>query len=40
MTVGDTSSGAGEEPGADSSVHATPHHEVDHTVEPTDDPLR
>lgn len=39
MTVGDTSSGAGEEPGADSSVHATPHHEVDHTVEPTDDPL-
>lgn len=39
MTVGDTTSGAGEEPGPDSSVHATPHHEVDHTVEPTDDPL-
>lgn len=39
MTVGDTASGAGEEPGQDSSVHATPHHEVDHTVEPTDDPL-
>lgn len=39
MTVGDTTSGAGEEPGQDSSVHATPHHEVDHTVEPTDDPL-
>ncbi|CAD5952888.1 MULTISPECIES: adenylate/guanylate cyclase domain-containing protein [Streptomyces] len=39
MTVGDTTSGAGEEPPSDSSVHATPHHEVDHTAEPTDDPL-
>ncbi|MFJ9636695.1 adenylate/guanylate cyclase domain-containing protein [Streptomyces sp. NPDC101178] len=39
MTVGDTTSGAGEEPPSDSSVHATPHLEVDHTAEPTDDPL-
>lgn len=39
MTVDDTTSGTGEEPPPEPSVHATPHHEVDHTAEPTDDPL-
>ncbi|WEH39976.1 adenylate/guanylate cyclase domain-containing protein [Streptomyces sp. NBC_01218] len=39
MTVGDTGSDAGARPPSDPSVHAAPHHEVDHTVEPTDDPL-
>lgn len=39
MTVGDTGADAGGRPPSDPSVHATPHHEVDHTAEPTDDPL-
>lgn len=39
MTVDDTTSGAGTQPPSEPSVHATPHHEVDHTAEPTDDPL-
>lgn len=39
MTVDDTNSDDGAEPSSGPSVHSTPHHEVDHTAEPTDDPL-
>ncbi|WP_031092855.1 adenylate/guanylate cyclase domain-containing protein, partial [Streptomyces sp. NRRL S-15] len=39
MTVDDTNSDDGVEPSSGPSVHSTPHHEVDHTAEPTDDPL-
>lgn len=37
MTVDNISSGADEEPPF--SPYRTPHHEVDHTAEPTNDPL-
>ena len=33
------SGSGGSSGGTSSSVHPTPHHEVDHTAEPTDDPL-
>ncbi|MFE4688855.1 adenylate/guanylate cyclase domain-containing protein [Streptomyces sp. NPDC056749] len=39
MTVDDTNSDDGAEPSSGPPVHSTPHHEVDHTAEPTDDPL-
>ncbi|MER7310152.1 adenylate/guanylate cyclase domain-containing protein [Streptomyces halstedii] len=39
MTVDDTNSGEGTDPPPEESVHSTPHHEVDHTAEPTHDPL-
>ncbi|MFD4814800.1 adenylate/guanylate cyclase domain-containing protein, partial [Streptomyces sp. NPDC058418] len=39
MTVVDSTSGEDAQPPSDSSGYPTPHHVVDHTVEPTDDPL-